>query len=515
MHEPALRETLLIKAVEESDRDGMLIAPADRAAATRDASRAVALPDRPVRAAGALAEPAQRLLAERAARLRDRLVARFPVVDAVLALARGPRWIGGLSLALALLAGFALSALDGTRRINVLAFPLFGLGGWNLIVYAILLFRALRAGAPRTPSPLARLLARTAQRRAARLVAAAAKVDAPLGAALSRFAHEWFDAARPLLLARATRLFHLCAAAVGVGLIAGLYLRGVALDYRAGWESTLLDAPEVRRMLALAYGPASWLTGVPVPDEARLAAMRMTAGSGGESAAPWIHLLAATALLFIVLPRLALAFVASLTAWRRARSMAPPPSLVPYFRATMAAVDSAAGRGVIVVVPYACEPSAAATAALKRLLPEALGGGLAVDVRAPVRYGDEEAFLGRLADREASIADAIALLFSLASTPEDENHGSVIVGVRDFLARSARHAQLLLLIDEEPYAARMSAQGGYAARVDERRRVWRDFAAARGLSAGFVALDLAAPPEKPHRDAVAHLRAALWHAGTT
>ena len=81
-----------------------------------------------------------------------------------------------------------------------------------------------------------------------RLVARSAAFNAVLAEALGRFVAEWSEAARPLLTARAVRLFHVCAAAVGIGLIAGLYLRGIALDYRAGWESTFLDARQVRAL---------------------------------------------------------------------------------------------------------------------------------------------------------------------------------------------------------------------------------------------------------------------------
>ena len=80
-----------------------------------------------------------------------------------------------------------------------------------------------------------------------------------------RFAGRLFAFTRPLLAANAARAFHLAAAAVAVGLVASLYVRGVAFDYRAGWESTFLDASGARALLAVLYGPASWITGIPVP----------------------------------------------------------------------------------------------------------------------------------------------------------------------------------------------------------------------------------------------------------
>jgi hypothetical protein len=170
-------------------------------------------------------------------------------------------------------------------------------------------------------------------------------------------------------------------------------------------------------------------------------------------------------------------------------------------------------------LPYAYEPSANALARLRTLLPPALGENLAVDSRAPVAYGDEESFLQHLADRGGGIVDVIVLLCNLAATPEDENHGAVIAGVRDWLTASARHAQLLVLVDEGPYAARMASQGGAKERLAERRRAWCDFVAARGLTACVV--DLATPASPADRALPAdhalvdQLRAALWQAAAT
>ncbi len=283
------------------------------------------------------------------------------------------------------------------------------------------------------------LLAQSVVRRIKRLIARSQAFNTVLAEALGRFVAEWSEAARPLLTARAVRLLHACAGAVGVGLIAGLYLRGIALDYQAGWESTFLDAHQVRALVAAVYGPASALTGMVIPDAGHLAALRVEGGHGGESAARWIHLLAATVALFVVLPRLLLALGITVLLWRRARNAPLPSGLVPYFRSAFARVQDMGACGIVAVMPYAYEPSPGALAALRRLLPDGLGEGLAVEVNAGVRYGDEDSLLRNLGDRGGAIADIIVVLFSLAATPEDENHGAVIAGVRDWLARARRH----------------------------------------------------------------------------
>jgi hypothetical protein len=104
----------------------------------------------------------------------------------------------------------------------------------------------------------------------------------------------------------------------------------------------------------------------------------------------------------------------------------------------------------------------------------------------------------------------MALLFSLAATPEDQSHGHVIAGVRDWLTRSHRQAQLLVLVDERPYAERMSGPAGFAERLAARRGVWEGFVAARGLKACVLDLAEGQPTAPADAEAVERLRAALW-----
>jgi uncharacterized protein DUF2868 len=524
MREEVLRFVLLIKAIEDIDRAGTLLPAGERQTAAREARRntsdATAVEEAGIERA-ALPEAAQRMLAARAGTLLKQIVARHPFVDTVLGVAGGPAWVSPLLVLLGLLFGLMLSALDGTQRINILAPALLALVLWNLLVYAAVFVGWIRSSASSNFRRrwLAGAIAQNGLARLTRLIVKSASFNAPLAEALRRFSGEWYEAAKPLLVARATRVFHLCAAAVGIGLVAGMYLRGIALAYLAGWESTFLDAQQVHALLSVIYAPASVVTGVAVPDAGHIEVIRWHNGAGGEHAGSWIHLLAASAAMFIVLPRLALALLLTLSIRRWSRHAPLPPALTAYFRSVFGGVDSAIGRGIIMVLPYAYEPGANALARLRTLLPPALGENLAVDSRAPVAYGDEASFLLHLGDRGGGIVDVIVLLCNLAATPEDENHGAVIAGVRDWLTTSARHAQLLVLVDAGPYAARMASQGGANERVAERRRAWCDFVAARGVSACVV--DLATPASPADRTQPANqaivdqVRAALWQAAAT
>jgi len=468
MREVDLRQVLLVKAIEEHDPDGAVLPPADRAAAGREAAR---------RAPG----DEQAMMVERSRVLRERIGTRYPFVGTVLARLGGTRVLT-LAMAIAGLAiGVALSALDGTRRINILAFPLAGLVAWNLLAYVLLLGWALRAA--HAPGPVRGWVASLGANLASRLVARSRAFNAPLAKALEAFAREWYAAAQPLLLARAAVAFHLAAAAVGAGLIAGLYLRGIAFDYQAGWESTFLDASRARALLAVLYGPASWLAGLPIPDAAHLEATRWRTQGGGESAARWIHLMAATAFLFVVVPRAMLATWSLAKAWRIAARAPLPESLRVYFRNAFAGVAGAASPLRALILPFAYELSPGALARLIAWIPTATGGAPEIDARAGVPYGEEDRYLAELrAGGEA--AGIVVLPFSLATTPEDENHGVVITGVRDWLAPRG-DAQLVIAIDEAPYAQRMAGAPG---RMEERRATWRAFVEARGVKPHFVSL---------------------------
>jgi len=472
MREDELRSILLVKAIEESDREATLIPAADRISASREAKRAGE-------------GDADRMLARRAEALLAKVLVRHPFVEDIVRHAGGVAGVGWIVVAAAFLAGLALSALDGTRRINVLAFPLLALVLWNLLVYVLVLASWLRASGS-SKSRGRRLPAIAVQGAVARLASLIAKsksFNAPLAEALARFLREWQEAARPLLTARAVRMLHFAAAAVGVGLIAGLYLRGIAFDYRAGWESTFLDAARARSLLAVLYGPASWLTGIAIPDAAHLEAIRWRDAVDGESAARWIHLLAATVLLFVVSPRLVLALIATFRIARWSRRAPVPASLAPYARIAFSGVGGLVDRGIVMVVPFAYEPAANSLARLRTLLGAEMGEHLAIDLRAPVRYGDEEAFVRNVGDQGGQLADVIVLFASLAATPEEENHGFVIEGLRDWLAKHRPQAQLVVMIDEGPYAVRVPAD-----RLEERRRAWQAFVAARGVEPRFANL---------------------------
>ncbi len=506
-----LRTVLLLQAIEESDRRGDVLPLADRAEATREAVRS-APQGRAIQPGIGLSRADETLLALRAERLLARLRLRSPAVDYVLAVAGGLRWIGRAVLVLALIVGLSLSTLDGSRRINILAFPLIGLIAWNLFVYALLIvvrIRRRRARAAGTGWP-GRLYERWIGARIDALLKRSTNLNATLATALRRFSREWVQVEHPMLLERAERLMHCAAALLAAGLIAGLYIRGIALRYEAGWESTFLGPKTVHALLAVLYGAGATLSGIGLPSLDGVNALRWTGGSGGGEAASWIHLIALTAMLYIIAPRLILACLSWFHLWRLSRDPPLPAAFVGYARAVLAGTAAGVVRGTARVICFAYEPSPASIAGLQTLLTATLARTINVEIRATLHYGQEDAAGGALTSRGADTTDWTVLLMAAASTPEVENHGAVISALRDSLARASQTLPLLIVIDTGPYAARMQGDATFEQRLRARRNLWSEFVAGYGLSACVVDLSGVTPGSPAATEAQESARASLW-----
>ena len=67
-------------------------------------------------------------------------------------------------------------------------------------------------------------------------VARSAQVDQLVAGAIQRYVSDWSRLGAPRLAQQARLWLHLAAAVVAVGLVAGLYQRGLVNAYVAGWE---------------------------------------------------------------------------------------------------------------------------------------------------------------------------------------------------------------------------------------------------------------------------------------
>jgi len=492
MREDALARVLLVKAVEETDRTGELLPLADREHATRTVLRATDAPRAEMGESAAMhGSRVMRLLGERAERLLGPLSERYPVFRDILERSRLPGWATALVLLATFAAGVGLASLDGTRRINILAFPFLGVIAWNLAVYFVVAAGAVGAvargapGARGAPHWTGTVIAR----RLAGLVDRTSQVHAKLGEVVAHYATDWARVGGPLLAAHARRLLHLGAASLALGMIAGLYLRGIVFRYEAGWESTFLGPGAVRAILGLVFAPASALSGIELPrTDSAVAALRWTAGGGGGDAAPWIHLIAVTLAICVIAPRLVLGALARVDAWRWRRARALPDDLLAYTRSALGAVHAGHGSGEVVVVPYACDVSAETRGSLQRWLEAAFGRGAHMVLRPMVPYGEEARLRPGLDAGLGAASEGIVLLMSSAATPETENHGLAIAALRD-ASRSSRPAlELRVVVDEATYARRFAGDATLARRIEERRGLWRAFVRGYGLDTEFVDL---------------------------
>ncbi|MEP7297998.1 MAG: DUF2868 domain-containing protein [Burkholderiales bacterium] len=458
MNEAAAREVVLVQAFETAQPAAPTWGDDDRAWATR-----LALADAPGTRSGA-----ESFIARRAHHAMQRLGPREPLAAGwMLQRAHRWRWVAGAAVA-GLVVGVLADSIGSSQRINLLAPPLWAVLAWNLVVYVLLLGNGLAHAfmRPVQAGPLVQLTQRLLRLGGRRPGGGSS------AAALRAFAVEWLRVSGPLSMLRAATLLHAAAAALALGLIAGLYLRGLVLDYRAVWESTFLSAGNARELLGWALAPAVALSGIGLPDAAAFEAMREVHGAAqiGAPAAPWIHLLALTLLLFVVLPRAVLTLLGAARArWRAGRIALPLEQ--PYFQRLARAARGDVAR--VLVAPYAATPGASAVSTLQTVFAHALGDTTQIEQAPTVAFGAEDA-AGSPVQVPAGTTLAAAL-FDLSATPELENQGR-------FARRLALHATTLLLIDETAFAQRFKAD---PARLTQRRDAWRALASTLGTAPVF------------------------------
>ena len=467
----------LVRAVEETDSAGALLRLEERRRATVGA-----------REAG----DGEAWIAPRARQLTAALKSELPYLSRLLRFTNPVRGLLAPALAVAFGLGLATNALGPEKHINVLAVPLLGLIAWNLVVLALLAVRTWLPIGPQAlrsrPPALARWLEAMA-RRLDRLPRRSAGGDDGWQRAFERYLAAWLPAVKPLASSRSRRLLHASSLALIVGVIAGMYLRGVAFRYQATWESTFLGAAAVDRFLGTVLAPAAALLGGSVPSAAAIEARP-------GDAAPWIHLWAVTAALFVGLPRLTLAAIESLRCARRRRRVALS---VPeaYVRRLLAAADTQQRR--LDVVPYSYRPNARAVEGLKQILYDLFGPRSEIRVSPALEYGfDPEALApggGRLR----------LVLFGLAQTPEVEVHGEFLAHLKADLPDGQA---LLAVVDASAYRRRLAGGGRASQRLAERRRAWDRVVRESGLEAVHVDLG-----EAPGDDVLDRLVAAAWPAG--
>lgn len=525
------QDVALVMAVEEVDRRGQHLPHDARRRATEAARQAAGAAGETARAGGAR-ETAW--LGARAETLVPQIwssrssAAETVLSPRLLAVTDPGRGILGLAVVAGLVIGLLTNALGPSRQIHVLALPLLGILLWNIVMFGLIILRWLLrgpVGGPRwAPGQVPGLVRRlrglaerdirqairrqairrqTSDRKPADAVADPEHANGA-GAIVARYLETWTRASMPLAAARVGRALHAGSLALTVGVVAGMYLRGLGFAYQATWESTFLSPSTVQGLLDTILAPAAALSGIAVPSVAGLALPDGGTAGAASSAAPWIHLWAMTAAWAVGLPRLLLLAGAAwqCRARRRRVSLELPAD---YQRRLLSAADPAARR--IDVLVYSYQASAAVTARLKALLADVFGSRSEVRLRS-VAYGEppisQSPVLGPAAS-DRSVRCRLAL-FSLAQTPEAEVHGQVVAE----LASSLGDGQaLLVMVDASAYRKRLGKGG--EARIMDRQGAWDRVLREPGVAP--MHLDLASEDREGREGEGDRVLHAAWPAG--
>ncbi len=428
---PEIRQCLFIRALEEADPAGERLILAERIAATKTAA----------------AVQGMDFIRARVGVLGPRLKGSLAQAFAGVARQHGglPGWMVPAVGAGAFLLGWLTHELGREGRVSLLAFPLLGLIAWNLAVVAAALVGHFKKSHPAAPGWLANWQ----------------RGPAPTGDEFTdrvvTWVHqEWAAASAPAWMARGKRLFHLAALLLAAGVVAGMYAQGLVKNYQATWESTFLTQPVVSKLTRIVLGPASILTGIAVPT--------VPPQGGLSPAAPWIHLWAGTAGLFILLPRLLLISMSgrevsrSGTAW------------VETFGEYMASVRRMAeGQPLVArVLPVQCDPEPRLRDGLRAVLQHLWGGQVMIDFLPAVPYGEEDECLEQLTEAPTHLV----LLLPMAVTPEDEVHGVLQRGLERLMAKALVPPFALTVLDGAGFEGRLAGMPEAGRRMGERRSAW-------------------------------------------
>lgn len=486
MREHDVQDILLVRAFDEADADRRVLTAADYAAA------------RAAESAAAPSDPPQQPLAlwiEKYGPIAGRLKERIPGIEHFAAFMRCERGWTPLFAVTALVFGIAGHALGPSQRFNVLQMPLLGVCLWNFVVYALVARAAFKrspgGSGSAAPSGWSGWLYGAARLVFEKIIHIGLKrhgpAAEPTAKALVIFGREWKSVAGGLVAKRLLTAMHVAAAALAVGLVIGMYLRGLTAKYEATWESTFLGRDHVESLLRFLLGPASLLTGVKivVPGE-----------SATVGAASWIHLYAASAVLYVVAPRLLLAMVAARSTKVAAKKIDIDLSH-PYFRRASAAVGIPLEVSSSHTIAFSFHPPPRTRENVNDMSVRLFGPRVRLADPIVVEYADErDDVRKKLAAHAADPKDRSAawvLLFSLTQTPEFEVHGRFA----DELQKDIASREKLVVIDISAFVA----QTPDPARREGREAAWKAVLDQVGIRPIFINFDRpleAATIEKIH-----------------
>ncbi|MDH5585718.1 MAG: DUF2868 domain-containing protein [Nitrospirota bacterium] len=457
MKRTTLARILLVQALEESDPQGRHLPLSTRHHATQQAR------DQHQPSSGHFSEADLSFLSTRSDIVWAFVNKAFPTFAQ--SCSHLPAHIPSALIAIpALGVGLFMNGLGASQRINLLNFPLLLLLLWNGGMYLSAALLPFWSSFIKTTwlDTVATWLSQGSGSWASRLWRPILLTDPSAASwiqeSTKRFTALWWPHIHSAWTERLRQLLHLGAVCMAVGLILGMYIRGLALDYQATWESTFLSPNQVQGLLHMLLSPAAWLLQYPFPDESGIVSLQ--APQHGP-AAPWIHMWAVTAFALIVVPRSIMVWMSQRTLRQAEKSFAIPLDH-PYF-VHLLAPDR--GQGVQVdILPYSYQPSSKAKNFLDRAFLDLFGNLASIHWHPAMPFGQETP---TWLESPTPVRNYV-VIFNAGQTPEGEVQGEWLHTIQTQIDAVRSRSRLLVLLDEEPYRQAIEER-----RVTERRQAWQ------------------------------------------
>lgn len=445
----AFLQTARIRAVEETDRDDSVWDADLRRQVTREAGQGITNSDEFLyRRAGSLAEKGRFAPVARSLRL--------PVV---------PAWMVTLGWVAAFIFGWWLAALGQESEINLLALPLIFILAWNAVVVLLSLWPGLHKTEPHEDDWREALLKRFGPKDAP-----APSAATPISPAVGRFHELVRGLALQRFAARFRAWLHIGAALLALGSISGMYARGWSKEYRAVWESTLLDEGGATKFFRALFAPAAMVTGQKIPLEA-VPGMRRRANEAAKApgdALPWIHLYAATLGLFVTVPRVLLLLL------ELSRARAVPDTALrgrdwhEYAQRLRSLVEGTGAPALVLTHGLNSDSASQDRWRQWAYLHWRDVGRLAFE---HVPVGGESEF----ASAWMPATSRVMLVFNMAATPETEVQRALVESlVKKLTGGKDAGPNLLLALDDADLRKRWTGFGDLPARLAERASAWSE-----------------------------------------
>ncbi len=460
------KKILIARALEEADDQELVVSSDDKARASRLAGAPLA--------ESTESSEEDSFFSKRSEQLLQILSGRFPSISIWLDQYSSGHRFGLFSLGIiviAAIAGFLTNELGPEKRINILAFPLIGIIVWNLFVYLAEIVLLLRPKNQLFESGMIHGLVNYLICRPKENPDSPEEFD-PKEQLVSRakgsFENQWVKLQIPVWGAKLKSILHLTALILAGAAIAGMYVKGLANEYLAVWESTFFqDGSALRPFLNAVLGPAAGIFGDSIPSAIELNDIHLQAENiraVGENAARWIHWYATTIAIYVLIPRAVLTIIWRIKATREAHNI-PFRSVSPRYFDRLVSISS--GKSLpITVLPYAHEPGDRIRRKVLLETENLFSRPIALSWEKPIAFGEEEELdLGSPEEERG-----IMLLFNFAATPERETHLTLFHSLLQFQHTDRYH----ILLDAEAFDKKSSAFSDGDKRREERLLAWEN-----------------------------------------